>query len=176
MKKKDQIILKILYVTFTISLLLVWGQSCLNKAESQSYSDVFVDMITPIDQLEIDENHSNADWWEYVHVEAFVRKSAHVIEFGAVGFQLMCITLLRKKRKNETTNSIGHQNNKKELLQLVINCLAIGIFIGLIDETVQIFSSRGSLVSDVWVDALGIVLGIGFALLIAKIYLKRANK
>lgn len=42
-----------------------------------------------------------------------------------------------------------------------IDALMVGVFTAVMDETIQIFSGRGPLVSDIWVDLLGIAIGMG---------------
>ena len=61
--------------------------------------------------------------------------------------------------------------------------LPFGLFVGLLDETIQIFSKRGASVTDVWIDTAGylsasvIVFAVWYtALLIRHIYLKRRIK
>ena len=41
-----------------------------------------------------------------------------------------------------------------------------------LDETLQIFTGRGTLVSDIWIDLIGVVVGIG----IGKVILERKNE
>ena len=47
--------------------------------------------------------------------------------------------------------------------------LGWGMFVALLDETVQIYSRRGSLVKDIWVDMIGIVLGTALGWLITRL-------
>ncbi|MBQ3892882.1 MAG: VanZ family protein [Mailhella sp.] len=41
----------------------------------------------------------------------------------------------------------------------IVGLMGAGMFVALCDETVQIFSRRGSLVKDIWIDMIGIALG-----------------
>jgi len=150
--------LRFLYVTITLSLILVWGQSCIGKEQSAVSSDIVVEMIKPIDELE--PGYRSSEGWTYVELSTYVRKMAHVIEYALVGFQLMCILLL--KGKNRVTD--------------YINCVFAGMFIGLIDETIQIFSGRGSEIGDIWIDLAGVSLGIGTAFLGRIIVARRASR
>ena len=145
--------LRILYCTLTLSLIAVWGQSCMNKTESAVYSDMVIDTVAPVDEL---KEGGEAEYGEYMRLNAIVRKAAHVIEYALVGFQVMCILFLRKKTK----------------IRDYITCVYIGLTVALVDETIQIFSSRGPLILDLWIDLGGIVVGIGVALLIRLIVLK----
>ena len=140
--EKGKKLLIFLYVTLTLSLIAVWGQSCISKEESTVTSDAVVEIITPIDQLE--PGYRSENGWTYVQLSEFVRKLAHVVEYIAVSFQLMCIFLLRGRKK----------------LFDYINCLFCGMLIALIDETIQLFSNRGSEIRDIWIDLLGCLIGI----------------
>lgn len=139
--KNSERILKILYVTLTISLILVWGQSCLNKEQSTVSSDFVIDRIEPVDEL---KNGDEAAHAEYQFLHDLVRKLAHVIEYAAVGFQVMCILYLRKK----------------DSLKYYAICLYFGLTVGFLDESIQILSSRGPLILDLWIDLGGVVVGI----------------
>lgn len=148
-------LLVVLYITFTLSMIFVWGQSCINKEESRVSSDAVVEMIKPIDELE--PGYRSENGWTYDELSTYVRKFAHVIEYAAVSFQLMCIFLLKGRRK----------------LVWYINCAFIIMLIALIDETIQIFSNRGSEIGDIWIDLAGSALGIGVAFIIGTIVMKK---
>ncbi len=153
-------ILYILYVTLTLSIAAVWGQSCLNKQESTVNSDMVIDMITPVDEL---QTQDQGQFWNYMRLTAWVRKAAHIIEYMALGMQMMLILLLKDKNS----------------LKYCICCLYAGLTLALVDETIQIFSSRGPLVSDLWIDLAGTVCGIGVAylcMLLVKKIKKRKEK
>lgn len=148
-------LLMVLYITFTLSMIFVWGQSCISREESRVNSDIVVEMIKPIDELE--PGYRSENGWTYTELSTYVRKFAHVIEYAAVGFQLMCIFLLKGRRK----------------LVWYINCAFIIMLIALIDETIQIFSNRGSEIGDIWIDLAGSALGIGVAFIIGTIVIKK---
>ena len=155
--KKGKKLLIFLYITFTLSLILVWGQSCINRTDSRVTSDVVVEMIKPIDELE--PGYRSDKGWTYDELSTYVRKFAHVIEYAALSFQLMCIFLLKGKRK----------------LTWYINCAFTIMFIALVDETIQLFSNRGSEVGDIWIDMGGNALGILAAFIIGTIVIKKAQ-
>lgn len=73
------------------------------------------------------------------YVNRIVRKCAHLIEFAALGFVL--------------TRLFGQ---RKWYLPI---CVAVGFSVAFLDETIQIFSGRGSAIADVWLDLCGVVLG-----------------
>ena len=157
MKTKSTKLLRVLYITLGLSLIAVWGQSCLSKAKSTVNSDLVVGMIVPVDEM---KNGTEQEFLEYDRLAALVRKIAHVVEYAAVGFQIMCILYLWDKSR----------------LRDHITCLYCGLTIALIDETIQIFSSRGPLVSDLWIDLAGITVGMGAAYLIRLIVMRKKAK
>lgn len=76
--------------------------------------------------------------------EDFVRKCAHVFEFAMLGIALAIYT--------------------KKLW----SALGIGMAAAVIDETIQYFTGRGSMVTDIWIDTFGCLLGAAAVLLILK--------
>jgi VanZ family protein len=73
-----------------------------------------------------------------------VRKAAHVAEFALLGLGMALLLIL-----------IG-----KVFRQYIVTMLFIGFISAVMDETVQIFSFRGSQVMDVWFDVIGLLLGM----------------
>lgn len=76
--------------------------------------------------------------------EDFIRKCAHVFEFAMLGIALAIYT----KRLWVT--------------------LGVGMTTAVIDETIQYFTGRGSMVTDIWIDTFGCLLGAAAVLLILK--------
>ena len=84
-----------------------------------------------------------------VRTHRFVRKCAHILEFILLG--LWCALLLLRRVKRQTA----------------LQALAlIGLLVPLIDETIQVFSKRTSLVGDIWLDLLSFAIGVLAAALI----------
>ncbi|MBO7633021.1 MAG: VanZ family protein, partial [Lachnospiraceae bacterium] len=48
----------------------------------------------------------------------------------------------------------------KVRLKLLINAWTLGTFCALVDETIQLFSGRGPMVQDVWLDSAGCFCGV----------------
>lgn len=79
-----------------------------------------------------------------------VRRIAHFAEYSALGCAL-ALQLVPRRRVR---------------WQSVINCAFAAMVVALTDETIQIFSGRGSQVQDVWLDFAGSCTGILFLLII----------
>jgi VanZ family protein len=79
-----------------------------------------------------------------------VRKLAHFVEYGALGCVLALLLTLLKRRR----------------WQSVVNCAFAVLIVALTDETIQIFTGRGSQVQDVWLDFAGACAGILLVLIV----------
>ena len=89
----------------------------------------------------------------------FVRKAAHFCEFGLLGCELM---LLLGLGSGASPQSIS-------------NAAFAALLSAVADETIQIFSGRGSQVQDVVLDFSGALTGILFVSLALKLIRKRKN-
>jgi len=124
-----------------VTLGFIWGNSIKSRNESQLLSLSVLQWIRPLlDAIFSPENVT----------DHLVRKLAHFAEFGLLGAELIWLThLLRKLR-----------------LQTVLHCLLAGLSAAVIDETIQIFSARGSQAIDVLLDFGGVITGVLLVLLI----------
>ena len=91
--------------------------------------------------------------------EHFVRKSAHFCEFGLLGCELAMLFWLRGGLR----------------LQSCCNAAFAALLAAVTDETVQIFSGRGSRVQDVVLDFGGAVTGILFVCLVIRMLKNQKN-
>ena len=89
-----------------------------------------------------------------------VRKMAHFTEFAALG--AVASLLFKRFLKNKGIYALG-----------IALC---GIFVALMDETIQIFSHRGSSVLDVWIDVFGYAVGCFIVAMIVLVCTKLKNK
>jgi len=131
----------ILSIIIVANIAFIWWNSIKSRSESQLLSLGVLQLIRPLlDAIFSPENVT----------DHLVRKLAHFAEFGALGTELLLLTILLRKVK----------------LQPVLNCLFAGLVVAVVDETIQIFSARGSQVGDIWIDFSGVVAGVLVALLI----------
>ncbi len=91
--------------------------------------------------------------------EHFVRKSAHFCEFGLLGCELMLLFWLR--------SGVCFQN--------LCNAAFAALLSAVTDETIQIFSGRGSQVLDVVLDFSGALTGILLVSLLIPLIEKRKS-
>ena len=124
---------KILTVVIIITLAVIWGHSLLGREASSEESSFVMALLTPL--LEIIVGKGNV-------TEHLVRKLAHFCEFFILGIELQLFFSLLKSRKSAFLLALSH-----------------GLFTALADETIQIFSGRGPMIQDVWLDFSGVTAG-----------------
>ena len=147
--------LNIVLIAITLAtIVFIWSNSLQSIPESQTKSIDFLNKVKPL--LGIFVGTGNV-------TDHLVRKLAHFTEFGALGCELALLLALRKR--------INWQS--------VINSAFFAMTVALTDETIQIFSGRGSQVQDVWLDFAGSCTGILFVVVIfglIKMARNRKNK
>ncbi len=120
----------ILIVFISLNLLFIFINSALpiekSLAESEAVKDAVIDVLP-----------------EHTAVVSFVsdniRSIAHFAEYALLGFLCTLYSMLYIKRTPVTVSYL----------------VVAGLIIGFLDETVQIFSGRGSSIKDVWLDFSG---------------------
>lgn len=145
--KKTKIILIVL---FALVLCFIWGNSLLPPETSAKFSSAVGELLSRL--------FGSGDGEGSVGGMP-VRKLAHLVEFCALG--VVVAFLLRFASSREV--KIGAT-------------VTVGLAIPMIDETIQIFSGRGSSLSDVWIDVGGFVIGCAIAYLALYLIEKFKNK
>ena len=138
---RKRILTIVLIVLILVTIVFIWSNSLQSIPESQARSLGFLARIKPF--LGIFVGSGNV-------TDHLVRKLAHFTEFGALGCELALLLALQKRVS----------------WQLVVNCAFVAMVVALTDETIQIFTGRGSQVQDVWLDFAGACTGILFVLII----------
>ena len=112
-------------------LCFIWGNSLLNAAASSTVSD-FVGKI-----MGVLPDSPMAGGLP-------LRKIAHFLEFAALGWLLIWLTVMLGQRR----------------LHALETTLLCGLAAACVDETIQMFSpGRSSSLADVWLDAAGVLAG-----------------
>ncbi len=135
---------KVIKWIIILTIVAIWGQSMIPREASQVESDTILKVINPFSDVEIGDVTSSLYWL----MSDLLRKLAHLIEYGVLGCEIMVYRIIKKC--------------KPAVKQEFINLLVTGMIVGLIDETIQVFSHRGSTVTDVWIDTVGFFLGLLF--------------
>ena len=146
--KKNQSAKKILNWLIVFTLAFIWGNSLLGREASSSESSAVMELITPL--LEVFVGRGNV-------TEHLVRKLAHFSEFALLGAEVMLRFLLMEK----------------PFRRAGLLAASHGLFAAFADETIQIFSGRGPMVQDMWIDFAGVIGGILFSSVVAGLILRK---
>ena len=133
---------KLIIIAIAAALVFIWGNSLLSREASQLLSDSVQSGLIQI---------SGGDTSGKVN-SAVLRKVAHFCEFAALGG--LWALLFREKKKG------------------FFKAFLFSSACAALDETIQIFSNRGSSLSDVILDC----FGAGFGVLVIFLFLTRKDK
>lgn len=129
MKKTVKIIL-IALVVITVFFIFSWSLPSIDSSKSESES--LLEFLKPFLRKFLPDN---------LITDHYIRKAAHLFEYTVLGVVVTILFIYLDKIKKFSY------------------ALLIFFFTALTDETIQIFSQRGSQVQDVWIDILGTVVG-----------------
>ena len=133
----------LLYILIILTICLIWGHSAMSRVDSAEESGFILQLVTPF--LEIFLGKGNV-------TDHIVRKLAHFTEYFVLGVELSALAFPREVFQESPL--------WKNLIRKGINVAGIGLFIALIDETIQIFSQRGPQVADIWLDGSGVLAAL----------------
>ncbi len=129
--------------------------TCLSKLQNKDIVASHQDSNIVIDVI-ISEPSAESD-----KLELIVRKTAHLIEYAALG---MAVMLFVKRVEKDYC---------KKLYGAELFCV---LFIAVVDEYIQSFSNRTSSTGDVLLDFIGALIGFALVLVIHFIYVKLKNR
>lgn len=146
---KNRKLFQILYIVYLIAIVLfIFSNSLPSMEESAETSGRLLNTVnTVLDSVGLPKMES----------DTLIRKTAHFVEFFVLGASLFGYTILTDKVRYNCS----------------IYCAFASCLIAMADETIQYFSERGSLLTDVWLDLFGAVVAIT---LFHLIYSKRKKK
>ena len=132
----------VLGILIALTLAFIWGNSMQSRAVSGGMSGSLKTWLEQLLHTEISE--------------FLLRKAAHFSEYGLLGVEFSLLLGLQ------------HDKNGKNLQcgRNLLDFPLIGMLCAVTDETIQIFSGRGSLVSDVWIDTVGFSTGFFLTVLL----------
>ena len=128
-----------LTVLIILTLALIWGHSLLGREASSEESGFVMELLEPVLEMVVGEGNVT---------EFLVRKLAHFTEFFVLGLELLTFFAYRKPL----------------FPQAFLLALTHGFFAAFLDETIQIFSGRGPMIQDVWLDVCGFAVGASLML------------
>ena len=147
MTGKRKILLTVLSLLLVCNLAFIWGNSLVSRSDSHDLSVGVLGFLPGF----IRDLFPNQE--QLVHI---VRKMAHFTEFACLG-GLSCGLLA-------TARTVK--------LHPFFHVCAGGFFVAAIDETIQIFTGRGSQLQDVWLDFAGFSAGLLAVLLVRALVLR----
>lgn len=125
----------LLLLAILAALAFIWGNSLESAVESSLKSGRVRELIEPLMELLVGQGNVT---------DHMVRKLAHLTEFAVLGALLLLLTAAAFRVR----------------LQSVLNCQFFLLLAALTDETIQLFTGRGSQVRDVWLDFAGGTAGL----------------
>lgn len=145
---------KLQAVLLILTVLLIFTQSLMPPHVSSSESGFITQLLYPILARILPSG---------VDMEHFVRKAGHFSEYFLLGLQLGLFRLSPPK-----PGSFRLQG---------FLCLGGMVWMmAFLDETLQIFSGRGPMIQDVWLDLAGGLTGLMAAALLRLLFQKKNNK
>lgn len=147
MKKMKRFLLVLLILT----VAFIWVHSAMDPETSANESGWVMKIVEPFLELFVGEGNVT---------EHLVRKLAHFSEFALLGFELLAYISIC--RGSSSFSNAAYSCN-------------FALITAVIDETVQIFSGRGSSLKDVWLDFAGALFGGLIAVAVVRIAGKRLS-
>ena len=147
-------------LALVLCTLLIWGQSLMPKKTSAAATQAVQQVLVPTEEVK-EKLTVPAKWWTKYFTVAnhplgpsfFIRKGAHLLEFGALGvLWTLC----------------GRVYGRRWLWLW-------GLPTGIVDECLQLLSRRGALVADAVIDVAGYAIGCGLVALILLFWRKKAK-
>ena len=141
----------LLFIAILATIAFIFSNSMKSPTESQEDSNTIGDIIAEIIPPDTELGS---------FLQENLRKLAHFTEYSLLGVEVTLFLIAVAVFSVKT----------------FISSAFFGFLIGLADETIQIFSERGSSVTDVWIDGIGYLIAAtvvtvlyGFVCLIGKI-------
>ena len=141
-----------MYISIGLVLGFILVNSMLNGENSEYISALpkkFVQLFIPYGKVK----------WLDVFLIHKIRKFAHFVEYMVFGIIVSKYYLFKKRSLNRLINSVY-----------------IVLSISFVDETIQLISKRQSLVSDIWLDLFGGIVGILLYLVYKYYRFQKENK
>lgn len=136
----------IICIIIAATLTVIWGHSFMSQEESAEESGFVFEFLKPFLEFFVGEGNAT---------ELFVRKAAHFTEFFVLGFEWLIF--MRTVVKDRICSD--EKKDKKTAAGVaavrIVNAWFLGTMCAAVDETIQIFSGRGSSLLDVWLDSAG---------------------
>ena len=135
-------------ILIILTLMFIWIHSMMPGSVSGSESGMVFALLDPVLRLILPDD---------IVTEHLVRKLAHFSEYWILGAEMLIYSSLRGRLRSD---------NGTLKLKILLNILLSGLAVAFIDETIQMFSGRGPMIADMWIDLAGFTVGAGILCLI----------
>ncbi len=158
--KRMSIFVLLILIILTVALIFV--HSAMSPEVSKQESDAVGGVIEEIIEQVAPNNETFRDF-----VKKNIRKIAHFAEFGLLGLECAILGFIilcgsKKKRISEFGSDVLSQKmtfcaalGVPKTLKTTAYSFIFGLLVAFADESVQILSSRGPSVTDIWIDLAG---------------------
>jgi len=131
---KRIVLLSIVSILLVLTLSFIWGNSFVSMENSASESGKVYATLKPFFDFVFGKD---------VITHNFCRKLAHATEFMVLAFEIAGIYAVLNRYNVRYLETVSY-----------------GLFVAVIDESIQLISNRGSQVKDVLIDYFGYIVGI----------------
>lgn len=139
---------RVLIILFICTLAFIWGHSMVPRPASADESGFVLQLLYPVLTSFLKPE---------LVTDHLVRKMAHFTEYFVLGMELFGLLSFFSKNR-----------------WIVLKSVEYAFFAAFIDESIQILSHRGSMISDVWLDTAGAAAGVLLVKLVS--YIRAARK
>ncbi len=151
MNKNKKVLLIIFSIITILILIFIFGNSLFSKDQSSTESGFIYNLCKPLLDFIFGKD---------VITHNIFRKMAHFSEYMLISLDIMILYIIK---------------NNDSFYKNIYYPISIGLFIGVIDESLQIISDRGPAILDVLIDYSGYLTGIIIVILI-KMIIKLVKK
>ena len=134
-----------------LTVVFIFVQSMLSPKvsgeESETVGDVVVDVYEGVVGTDTPEKVEQVNKFK-IFIDNNIRKIAHFLEFGILGAE-MAVLLMLAYGKDKVRPSLPAPIRKVAL------SLTFPVSVAFLDESIQLLSSRGPSVLDMWIDIIG---------------------
>lgn len=148
---KRKILMLVVLAALIATLAFIWSNSLLTEQASSAASAAVLEAVKPLTETFCNEEQD---------AEHLIRKTAHFVEYGALGCELALLVVLCGRPRFQT----------------VMNGLFAGLAAAVVDEALQLLSDRGAMVGDILLDFSGVAAGTALVLFICFIHAAFRNR
>lgn len=142
----------LLFALLAVTVAVIWFNSAMPVPVSKAQSNMTEQLIENVVPTEVPI---------FDYIVSHLRKSAHVIEYGLLEVFVFLMFVIFPKHRKKTED----KKNSLLSIQKLWNMLTVPLAVAVTDESIQILSGRGPLISDVLIDMLGAVCAMGICFL-----------